>query len=172
MRGLAVAVAVLSAAVSATGGEIHRWVDERGVVHFADVPPPNVRTETRTMADRPPVAAAEPAPALPPGSTPAPATASANRPAQVVVTGQQSEPLGDTRYAVHGTVENKGGAPARGVIVAVRVVSPAQGDHCLDDEIDVRPSTLAPGEKGEFTADLDHPCFRGPTQVSVRAEWD
>jgi hypothetical protein len=164
---VAVVVAVLTASVG-WAGEIYRWVDEQGVVHFADVPPPNVRGETRNMPDRPTTAA--PPPAIAPGESPE--AAAGARPAQVVITGQDEEPLGDTRHGVSGTVENKGGAVARDIVIALKVTSPGQGDECLTEEIDVRPSTLGPGEKGEFAVDLDHPCFRGPTQLSLSAQWE
>ncbi|HSP96201.1 MAG TPA: hypothetical protein VL049_03000 [Candidatus Dormibacteraeota bacterium] len=67
-------------------------------------------------------------------------------------------------------MENKGGDTAHDVAIAVHVTSPAQGDECLDDEIEVA-AALKPGEKAEFSADFDHPCFRGPTQVDLRAQW-
>lgn len=162
--------------VTARAGEIHRWVDENGVVHFADVPPPNVQTTTRNMPNRPTAAATEPAS----GATPAPSApggtpgtpAASKGPAQVVIATQDSESLGGSRHAISGTVENRGGEAARDVVVHVQVISPAQGDDCLSDEIDVSPSTLKPGEKGEFDTELDHPCFRGETQVSLRVQWE
>lgn len=162
--------------VTARAGEIHRWVDENGVVHFADVPPPNVQTTTRNMPNRPPAAATEsataatPAPGTPGGTPGTPAVSKG--PAQVVITTQDSESLGGSRQAISGTVENQGGEAARDVVVHVQVISPAQGDDCLTDEIDVSPSSLKPGEKAEFDAELDHPCFRGETQVTLRVQWE
>jgi hypothetical protein len=162
--------------VTARAGEIHRWVDENGVVHFADVPPPNVQTTTRNMPNRPTMAPTESGPAV----TPAPGTpggtpgtpAASKGPARVAITEQNSESLGGSRHAISGTVANQGGEAARDVVVQVQVVSPAQGDDCLTDEIDVSPSTLKPGEKGEFDTELDHPCFRGETQISLRVQWE
>ena len=136
------------------------------------MPPLNVQTTTRNMPNRPPAAATESASA----ATPAPGTpgtpAASKRPAQVVITTQDSESLGGSRHAISGTVENQGGEAARDVVVHVQVISPAQGDDCLTDEIDVSPSSLKPGEKAEFDAELDHPCFRGETQVTLRVQWE
>jgi hypothetical protein len=92
------------------------------------------------------------------------------KPAQVVIVARNTESLGGSQHGVSGTVENKGGEVAHAVAVAVHVTSPAQGEQCLDDEIDVI-SELKPGEKAEFSADFDHPCFRGETQVELRPQW-
>ena len=48
-------IACLAASGSATAVEIHRWVDENGVVHFSDVRPVSVPSETLEFADPPPV---------------------------------------------------------------------------------------------------------------------
>lgn len=167
-------VVALCAATAGGAGEIYRWTDEHGVVHFADVPPPNVRTETHQMPDRPPPATVA---ATPPAGTPAaagtPGARAADKgPARVVITRHDDEPLGDARHGVSGTVENTGGETARDVAIAVHVVSPAQGDDCLREELDVSPSTLKPGEKGTFDAELDHPCFRGETNVTLEPRWE
>jgi hypothetical protein len=169
-----VVLAILVGAAAGWAGEVYRWTDENGVTHYADVPPPNVRTETQVLPDRPPppAQAAPAAEAAPAGTASAPATtpgAVSKGPARVVVTGQNEEPLGDTRHGISGTVQNEGGEVARDVFVTVQVSS--QGEDCLSEEVDVRPSTLKPGEKGEFALDLDHPCFRGPIQLSLRARW-
>src|SRR5438132_227646 len=78
--------------------------------------------------------------------------------------------LASSPHGVSGTVENTGGEAAHDVTVAVHVTSPAQGEHCLDDEIDVA-AELKPGEKAEFSGDFDHPCFRGETSVDLRPQW-
>lgn len=165
--GMMVAVAVVVGASASRGGEIYRWTDAQGVVHFADVPPAGQqRVETHTLPDAPPRAAA-PAPAAP-----AAAGTLAVEPAQVVIVSHEEAPLGDTRHGISGTVKNQGGAPARDVVIAIHVISPAQGDDCLSEEVEVRPATLDPGAEGAFAVDLDHPCFRGPTQVDLRVRWE
>ena len=169
----AVAAAVLAALIGASAGwagEVYRWTDAQGVVHFADVPPADQhQVETRTMPEAPARAVAEPAPGAAAVAATDPASQGA---ARVVLTGHEEEPLGGTRLGISGTVENKGSAPARDVAVVVKVTSPAQGDDCLTEQIEASPSTLAPGEKATFAADLDHPCFRGPTQVDVQVQWE
>jgi hypothetical protein len=183
--GVAVVVAAVAlvAASTSRAGEVYRWTDAQGVLHIADVPPPSGhKVETQELPDAPPRVVAE-APATPPAtpaaatpSTPAAGTPVAGQvedkgPARVVITEKNEEPLGDSQHGISGKVENKGGATAHDVVITVRVVSPAQGDECVNEEIDVSPSTLAPGEKAEFSADFDSPCFRGPTQVDVRPQW-
>jgi hypothetical protein len=69
-------------------------------------------------------------------------------------------------------VKNEGGETARGVVVAIHVSEPIQGEECLTDEITVEPSSLAAGEKGTFSAEFDNPCFFGPTQAELRPDWD
>lgn len=163
-------LAALAGASAGWAGEVYRWTDAQGVVHFADVPPPDQpRVETRTMPEPPARAAAAPAPAA---AAPAATGQTGKGPAQVVITGTDQESLGGSRHGISGSVENKGGATARDVAITVHVISPAQGDDCLSEEIEVSPSTLGPGDKGAFAADLDHPCFRGPTQVDLQARWE
>ncbi len=166
---MVVGAAALVVASAGWAAEVYRWTDAQGVLHIADVPPPKGHSvQTQTLPDPAPRVDA-PAPAVAPD---APAAAADKGPAQVVITEKNEEPLGGSRHGVSGTVENKGGATARDVAIAVRVISPAQGDECLNEEIAVSPSMLKPGEKAEFTADFDNPCFRGPTQVDLRAQWE
>lgn len=165
----ALAALVVAAVVPVQAGELYRWVDDNGVVHFADTPPAGARGVT--------VGAMPEAPRIGGQPTPAPADAtSAAAPsaglARIALLSREIEPLGGSRVAIRGEVKNDGGLPARAVVVAVRVVEPTQGDECLTDEIAVEPSTIAPGARGQFTAEFDHPCFLGPTNTDLRAEWD
>ena len=189
VAGVVAAVALVAASTS-WAGEVYRWTDAQGVLHIADVPPPNGhKVETQNLPDVAPRVVAE-APATPPAtpaavtpSTPGAATPSTSAagtpvagaedkgPARVVITEKNEESLGDSQHGISGKVENKGGATAHDVVITVRVVSPAQGDECVNEEIDVSPSTLEPGEKAEFSADFESPCFRGPTQVDVHPQW-
>src|SRR5262249_17448523 len=41
----AVALSAFMACFAATAGEIHKWVDQNGEVHYTDTPPPGVQTE-------------------------------------------------------------------------------------------------------------------------------
>jgi Domain of unknown function (DUF4124) len=153
---------------------VYRWTDARGVVHFSDVPPQGVRSQAETLPDRP-------APVVQPPSEPAAAEplvppASGEEkdpsgPAQVVLTDQQAEPLGAAVRSFRGKVKNKGGVAARDVYVSVVVTEPVQGDECLREEIDVTPSTLAPGAEGSFEAAFESPCFHGETSANVQAAW-
>jgi hypothetical protein len=162
---------LLIAAV-AGAGTVYRWVDENGVVHFGDVPPPGKRAIEQNLPAPPPRPAAAPAQAAAAGAGAATPATAATGPARVVIVDRDEIPLGGSRHAVSGKVKNEGGQEARGVAVAIRVVEPIQGEECLTDEIVVSPSTLAAGEEGSFSADFDHPCFYGPTQSELRVEWD
>ena len=174
--------AVLTLASVGEGGDVYRWTDAQGVLHISDLPPPpGVRAETQSLPKHQPratpaVAAAADAAATTagtPGATPGagtPAAAAPKGPADVVITSQSSEPLGGSQLEISGTVENKGGATARDVAISVHVVDAAQGDECLKEDIRV-VSSLQPGEKAKFSADFDDPCFHGPTQVDLRAQW-
>ncbi len=163
--GIGLALLLVGAAVQA--GTVYRWVDEHGVVHFGDVPPPGKRAVEQNMpaAARPPAAA--------PAAVPAAAADLASKgPARIVVADHEEVSLGGAQQAVRGTVKNEGGETARGVVVAIHVSEPIQGADCLTDEITVEPSSLAAGEKGTFSAEFDNPCFFGPTQAELRPDWD
>lgn len=176
-----VVVGVLALASVSNAGDVYRWTDEQGTLHISDIPPPaGYHVQTQSLPKHQPratpaaaaaaVAAGEPTTAGgTPGATPA-GTPVAAKPADVVITKQDSQSQGGSQHGVSGTVENKGGTTARDVAVNVHVVSAAQGDECLDEEISV-VSSLAPGEKAEFSADFNNPCFHGPTQVDLRAQW-
>jgi hypothetical protein len=168
MRSGVLAVAAVLLAAPVLAGDVYRWTDASGVVHFADVPPPNVRAlQMQSM----PAATPRPAAAAAPAADSAQPEA-AKGAARVVLTRQDEAGLGEARHGFSGAVKNEGGAPAHAVAVAIRVVEPNQGDECMTDEIAVEPSTLAPGESGRFSADFDNPCFRGATQTAFEVVWD
>jgi hypothetical protein len=177
-RLAALAVGLAAGAVEAA--TMYRWTDDRGVVHFADVPPPNVKTYR-----------AEPLPIFPPAAPQSaagteasaatgdpeaaakPATAAvATGPARLVIIDREEVSLGGAVQSFSGKVKNQGGTEAHDVAVAIRVIEPTQGDECVTDEIDVAPANLAPGATGTFEADFNSPCFQGPTQTELRVEWD
>ncbi|MEO8601197.1 MAG: DUF4124 domain-containing protein [bacterium] len=162
----------LGLATPALAGDVYRWVDANGVVHFADVPSAGARQVQTQSMPPPPTrptgeAAAADAPAAEAG-TPVPATG----PARVVVTRQNEESLGSGSHGYRGAVKNEGGTAAHDVAITIRVVEPQQGQECLNDEIAVEPSTLGPGETGVFSANFNNPCFAGTTQTAYEVVWD
>ena len=165
------------AAVPAGAETVYRWTDARGVVHFSDVPPQGTHSQAETLPDAPapivqspPEAAAVEAPAPPVAPASGEDTA-ASGPADVVLTDQRADPVGPATKSFHGKVKNKGGVEARDVFIALVVTDPVQGDECLRKEIDVTPSTLAPGAEGTFEAEFENPCFHGDTSNDLRAAW-
>jgi len=171
-RGVAVAAFVLVAlgGQSALGQTVYRWTDEQGVVHFADSPPPQRKdVQKQDMPRGVPIAAPEAAADAPP-----PAGGDAPRaggPAHIVLTKHEETGVAPAVQSFTGTVKNDGGAEATEVSVALRVVEPNSGDECIVAEIEVEPSTLAPGAKGTFDADFESPCFKGPTRAELNAVW-
>ena len=153
---------------------VYRWTDEKGTVHFADVPAPHVNHfTTEALPEVPPAraAAADTAPdAAAGGVTPA-ADESLKGQAHVVLKDKQALAVGPSAQAFRGTVKNEGSAEARDVYVALVVTEPVQGAECLRNEIDVEPSMLGPGQEGSFGAEFDNPCFHGPTDADLRVEW-
>lgn len=175
-RTVVVLLLGLGVAGAVQAGTVYRWTDANGVVHFADVPPPSVwtySTETLPAAARrqPPPAAVASASGDTAAADPS-ADAKASGPAQLVIIDREQASLGGWRQSFSGKVKNKGGAVARDVTVAIRVIEPTQGDECIDDKITISASTLAPGESATFTADYDNPCFAGPTDTEIRVEWN
>ena len=174
------ALAALVAAVLAVGGrsnaaDVYRWTDERGVVHFSDVPPPQAgKFTTESLPDAPPRAAESEGNAAPVEGAAAAAPAAEQTsvgPASVVLKAHDAVAVGPATQAFRGKVKNQGGSAARDVTIAIVVTEPIQGAECLRDVIDVEPPTLRPGEEGSFDAQFDNPCFHGPTNADLRAEW-
>ena len=176
MKSVAVLAVVALLATPALGGPVYKWTDARGVVHFGDVPPhaPGVNAETMPPAP-PPVARppqeAEATPADAAASAPGAAGEHGDGPARVAITDRDDEPVGPSTHAFRGKVKNQGGSEARDVYIAIVVNEPTQGDECLREEIDVEPSTLAPGAVGTYEAEFDNPCFHGPVAADLRPEW-
>jgi hypothetical protein len=174
-RAALIAAVVLVAGVYGAGAEtVYKWTDEKGTVHFADVPPPHAgQYKSEDMPDAPPPAAA-PAEATPAagaeGAKPADGSGPGG-PARVVLTDHKAVQLGPTQEAYRGAVKNEGGVEARDVVISIVVTEPIQGAECLHDQIDVEPSTLPPGGVGTFEAEFDNPCYHGPTEAALQAEW-
>jgi hypothetical protein len=167
---LLLAVAAMPRAVLA--GTVYRWTDANGVVHFADVPPPNLDKYTSQQMVDATRAPEQPTPGAAGGDAAEAGAAAAKGPARVVITEHEEVAVGDAVQSFTGKVRNEGGAEAREVRVSVRVVEPTQGDECLREVIDVEPATLPPGATGTFESNFSHPCFHGPTQADVSVRWD
>jgi hypothetical protein len=176
------ACAALVAGMVLAGGAVgadtvYRWTDARGVVHFSDVPPQGTRSQAQTLPDAPaPIAQPPPEPATsePAAAPAAPAAGEEKVPserARVVLTDQQADAVEPAVKSFHGKVKNTGGVEARDVFIALVVTEPVQGDECLREQIDVTPSTLAPGAEGTFEAEFESACFHGETSADLRASW-
>jgi len=156
---------------AAAAGTVYRWTDENGTVHFGDVPPPHLKDfKTESLPDAP-TPAAEAAAALPAGAAKAGDAPAPQGPARVVLSDQHAEAVNPGVQSFRGKVKNEGGSEARDVSIAIVVTEPTQGDECLHEAIDVDPSTLAPGAEGTYEAEFENPCFQGPTQAALHAEW-
>jgi hypothetical protein len=171
--GAAPLVVALLGAGAAGGADVYRWTDERGVVHFSDVPPHGSQFTTQSLPDAPPppVEAATPAGDVAPAAAAPGADATPQGPAHVVLTDKDAVPVGPSVQSFRGKVKNTGGVTAHDVSIAIVVTERVQGAECLREAIDVEPSTLEPGEVGSFAAEFDNPCFHGPTDADLRAEW-
>lgn len=69
MHRLPAALLLCLAAQPLLAGNIYRWVDAQGQVHYGETPPSGVQAESRAGAKTPPRAAASPVP--PPAAPPA-----------------------------------------------------------------------------------------------------
>jgi hypothetical protein len=159
-------------AAPALAGTVYKWTDERGVVHFGDMPP--AKGSSEIMPEAPPPVALPPQPkaAAPAEGAAAPSgDAAAVKEANVVITDRKAEAVAPAVQSFRGKVKNQGGTEARNVFVAIVVTEPVQGDECLRDEIEVDPSTLAPGAEGTFEAEFENPCFYGDVTAELSAEW-
>jgi hypothetical protein len=175
-RWLWVAGWVLAAWYSAAGAQTYyKWTDDQGVVHFADMPPPNARAEKR---DLPPPPAAKPhepeASAETPAATPgvAEAPTPGQGPASVILVSRELPRTGRSSVRVVGEVRNVGGADALRVGVKISSLDTSAGTPCLSEEASVTPSTLHPGDSGKFDVDVDSPCLLGNPQIDVAPVWD
>ncbi len=149
----------------------YKWTDERGVVHFSDVPPANTQeVEERNLPSRPASApsAQEPGekPATGEGKTGAPGGASEG-PARVIVVSRRMPRTGPSAVHVSGEVKNVGGTDAENVSVIISALDSGQGNPCLHEEVTVSPSTLRAGETGNFDIELDNPCLYGEPKIDI-----
>jgi hypothetical protein len=144
---------------------VYKWTDGSGIVHFSDVPPANTKNvEERSL---PPAPAAPADSGEKPESEEAKTPAAAEGPARLVLVSRHVPRTGPSAVHVSGTVRNVGGAEARSVVVTVKAVDSTAGTPCLQEDVAVTPSTLRPGETGDFDADIDNPCLSGGTPVDL-----
>jgi Domain of unknown function (DUF4124) len=148
----------------ASAQTFYKWSDDKGTVHFSDVPPVDAKNvEERNLP-------APPAQANPEEETEklADKTPGASEgPARVVLVSRHAPRTGPTAVHVSGEVKNVGGADATGVSVTVTAVDITAGTPCLHEEVGVTPSTLRPGETGNFDTEIDNPCLAGGTPVDI-----
>lgn len=177
---LVIACTISGGSTAATAQTFYKWTDERGVVHFSDQAPVQGKgVEERQLPPVPPVSegaesSTQPATADTEGSNHAKKTDAAptEGPAQVIVVSRQSPRTGPSAMHIHGKVKNVGGEDAQRVSVTISAVDSQQGNPCLHDEVPVTPSTLHPGETGNFDTNVDSPCLFGDAKVDVGAVWE
>jgi len=71
-----------------------------------------------------------------------------------------------------GVVKNVGGTEARNVVVHLSVTEIQQGAECVRTDIEVKPSDLPPGVSGDFTLEIENPCFYGDVSLKLEPDWD
>jgi uncharacterized protein DUF4124 len=154
-----------------------KWTDDKGVVHFSDAPPADSKGVEERHLPAPPAVAPPKEVAVGRASEAsanegAPTDQPPTGPARVIVTSRQAPHTGPSAVHVIGEVKNVGGADARRVAVTISAVDVTQGTPCLKEEASVEPSTLHPGDKGNFDVDVDSPCLFGDPNVDVAPVWD
>ena len=160
-RLILVGLALACSSRTAGAQTFYKWTDQNGTVHFSDVPP----SDTKNVEER----SLPPAPAAPQEAESAEVKTpgAPEGPARVVLLSQHVPRTGPSAVHVSGTVKNIGGADARSVLVTVKAVDSTAGTPCLQEDVDVTPATLRPGETGDFDADIDNPCLAGGTPVDL-----
>jgi Domain of unknown function (DUF4124) len=171
---LALILQCVSTAEEAAAQPVYKWTDERGVVHFSDAPPATgTDFQIRDLPPPPPTPpeengvennAAQPAAAGTPSSK-------NEGPASVQITEQKEDAVGESAHEYRGEVKNVGGAKATGVVVLIQVTETNQGAECLNEQVEVQPPDLGPGETGTYSAQFSNPCYFGPTKSNIRPDW-
>jgi hypothetical protein len=160
----------------ATGQTFYKWTDDRGIVHFSDSPPENTKNVEERSLPRPAPgrpeedSQKEPSEKGPP--TDAKPSDASEGPAHVVLVSSRAPHTGPSAVHVSGEVKNVGGEDAHSVTVIVSAVDVTAGTPCLHTELGVNPSSLRPGETGNFDGNIDDPCLSGGTPVDITASSD
>ena len=172
-------VALVSVAGVSSAQTFYKWTDEAGVVHFSDAAPPAQArgVEERKLPPPPQSASAES-----PGAASAegeqadgkPAVADGapgEGPARVIIVSRKNPRTGPSAMHIAGEVKNVGGSDAGQVTVTISAADSGQGNPCLNEQTDVAPSTLRPGQTGKFDVEVDSPCLNGDPRVDVEPVW-
>jgi uncharacterized protein DUF4124 len=160
---------------TASAQTFYKWTDDGGVVHLSDAPPVNVKgVEERNLRAEPAVKSSgiEPAEGSADAAPKEGDAKDAEGPARVILTSHQTPRTGPSAMHIIGVVKNVGGAEARRVSITISAVDSTQGTPCLNEEAAVTPSTLRPGQTGNFDVDVDSPCLAGDTNVDLAPVWD
>jgi len=159
----------------------YRWTDDHGVVHLADQPPAQSKggVEERHLAVKPAVRQEPTDPTGQDGAAGGDTTGAdasgppaVDGPAKVIVVARRTPRVGPSALRVSGVVKNVGGKDAQQVVVNLSAVDASQGTPCLQSEALVEPSTLHPGETGNFETNVDGPCLFEDTDVAIDPVWN
>ncbi len=166
------AVALWCAAAGAQ--TVYKWTDERGVIHFADSPPPEGRSVEERHLPGAPKSTDDAAAAIrtPRSDAVTRREPGAPAPAQVILASRKTPRTGPSSLHIHGEVRNVGGSDAARVAVTLSIVDTNDGSSCVQEEIAVSPPTLHPGETGKFETDFDKPCLLGQPKIDLAPVWD
>lgn len=173
----------LLAAQSAFGQTYYKWTDNRGIVHFSDAPPSNVKGVEERVVNAPPIVR-QSGDATPPdgsaesGQPPSPGAAAGGPseapptgPARVVLLSRETPRISPSSVRIMGRVRNLGAESASNVTVGITVVDETQGTVCMQEQADVNPGTLTGGKGGTFDITLDNPCLYGAANLNIEPQW-
>jgi hypothetical protein len=177
--------AVLGSCVVGRAQTVYKWTDESGVVHFSDSAPPAAKSVEELHLPVPPAARPRAPEAgeqpegsggaqtsTPPAKAEGAAASVPSGPARIILVSRQNPRTAPSAMHIIGAVKNVGGADARHVAITISAVDSTQGTPCLREEVPVIPSTLPPGESGNFDFDVDSPCLFGDPNIDVVPSWD
>jgi len=171
----------------------YKWTDDKGIVHFADMPPSRPQgVEERTLRVPPVVSKpANDAEAVNDGDTAngdqakatdadaaagaagsGAAKATGTGPAKVIMLSSKDRRTGPSSVHITGEVKNVGGEDAQNVAITVVALDVTQGTPCLEEETEVTPGKLGPGQTGNFDVDLNNPCLFGEANVNTKPVWE
>jgi hypothetical protein len=166
---------MMVAASPAAAQTFYKWTDNRGVVHLSDLPPSRGQEVEERHLRVPPVVTrpeSEDGEEAAADSDPEASAAAGDGPARVVMVSRKTPRTGPSMMHITGEVKNVGGKDAESVVVAVTALDSVQGNPCLDEEADVTPATLRPGQSGSFDLNLDSPCLFGNAKVDLQPVWE
>lgn len=154
--GLGMLVVLAAACSIANAQVIYRWVDERNVVNFSSVPPPQIVEELGIIAYEHSQAGVAP-------------SKDSVAPPQIRLIAKSSDESGGALRQFTGKVKNFGGATASGT--AVDIVVRSFDGECGRATTQVEPADLPPGAEGNYDIKIATPCFLEFHEVDVRPRW-